>query len=85
MALPVKEYAPIGNLNVYPNPATNSFKITKNVQKVEVFDHTGRLISSFKGDFYPDNEYDASFLKPSIYFLRISSEEGSSSKRLIVE
>ena len=70
---------------VYPNPATNSFRINKNVQKIEIFDHTGRMITSFSGDFYPDQEYDTTFLKPSIYFLRISSEQGSSSKRLIIE
>jgi hypothetical protein len=40
---------------------------------------------TFSGDFYPEKEYDTSFLKPSIYFLRISSEVGTSSKRLIVE
>lgn len=85
VALPVQEYDPLGELNIYPNPATNSFRINKNVQKVEVFDHTGRMITSFSGDFNPDKEYDASFLKPSIYFLRISSELGSSSKRLIIE
>ena len=85
VALPVQEYDPLGELNIYPNPATNSFRINKNVQKVEIFDHTGRMITSFSGDFYPDKEYDTSFLKPSIYFLRISSELGSSSKRLIIE
>lgn len=85
VALPVQEYDPLSELNIYPNPATNSFRINKNVQKVEIFDLTGRMIKSFSGDFYPDQEYDTSFLKPSIYFLRISSELGSSSKRLIIE
>ena len=85
VALPVQEYDPLSGLNVYPNPATNSFRINKNVQKVEIYDHTGRMIVNFSGDFYPEEEYDVSYLKPSIYFLRISSELGSSSKRLIVE
>ncbi len=58
------------------------FRINKNVQKVEVYDLTGRLVSTFSGDFYPDKEYDISYLKPSIYLLRISSELGSSSRRL---
>ncbi|UCE94178.1 MAG: T9SS type A sorting domain-containing protein [Flavobacteriaceae bacterium] len=85
VVLPVMEFDPLADLTIYPNPAKNTFRINKNVQKVEIFDHTGRLVSNFKGDFYPDQEYDASFLEPSIYFLRISSEEGSSFRRLIIE
>ena len=85
VALPVQEYDPLSGLHLYPNPATNTFRINKNVQKIEIFDHTGRMIKSFSGEFYPDTEYDVSFLQPSIYFLRISSELGNSSKRLIVE
>jgi hypothetical protein len=85
VALPVQEYDPLGVLNIYPNPATSSFRINKNVKQVQIYDHTGRLVKSYNGDYYPDKEYDTSFLKPSIYFLRISSELGSSSKRLIVE
>jgi len=85
VALPVQEYNPLSDLNLYPNPATNTFRINKNVQKVEIFDHTGRMITTYSGNFYPDKEYDTSFLKPSIYFLRISSELGNSAKRLIIE
>ena len=85
VTLPVQEYDPLSGLNIYPNPATSTFRINKNVQKVEIYDHTGRLVTNYSGDFYPDQEYDASFLAPSIYLLRISSELGTSSKRLIVE
>lgn len=85
VVLPVQEYDPLNGLNIYPNPTTNSFRINKNVQKVEIYDYTGRLVSRLSGEFYPDKEYDASYLKPSIYFLKISSEVGTSSRRLIVE
>lgn len=85
VVLPVEEFDPLRDLSVYPNPAEGNFRINKNVQKIEIYDLTGRLISSFKGDFYPDQTYDVSYLKPSIYFLRISSELGTSSKTLIVE
>ena len=85
MALPVQEFDPLKDLSVYPNPATSSFRINKNVQNIQIYDHTGRLISSFEGDFYPDMEYDVSGLKASIYFLRISSELGTSSRALVIE
>lgn len=84
--LPVEEVFEVNNsIILYPNPATATFRINKSVQKVEIFDHTGRLMISYKGDFYPDKEYDASYLKPSLYFVRISTEHGSSSRRLIIE
>lgn len=86
VALPVDEFDLLENsLNIYPNPANDTFKINKNVKSVEIYDHTGRLVNSFKGDFYPDKEFDASSLKPSLYFVRIHTELGSSSRRLIIE
>ncbi|MGA9269670.1 MAG: T9SS type A sorting domain-containing protein, partial [Lutimonas sp.] len=84
--LPVEEFElPERDLVVYPNPAADSFRINRNVRSVEVFDYTGRLVSRFEGDFFPDHNYDTSLLKPSMYILRIRTEQGSISQRLIVE
>ncbi len=86
VVLPVEEFElPERDLVVYPNPAANSFRINRNVRSVEVFDYTGRLVSRFEGDFFPDHNYDTSLLKPSMYILRIRTEQGSISQRLIVE
>ena len=86
VVLPVEEFElPERDLVVYPNPAADSFRINRNVRSVEVFDYTGRLVSRFDGDFFPDHNYDTSLLKPSMYILRIRTEQGSISQRLIVE
>ena len=86
VVLPVDEFElPEKDLIVYPNPAANSFRINRNVRSIEVFDYTGRLVSRFDGEFYPDHNYDTSSLKPSMYILRIRTEQGSVSQRLIVE
>ena len=86
VALPVEDFDLLEQgLSVYPNPASNSFKINQRVNQIEIYDHTGRLVSSFKGDFYPEQEYNVASLKPSMYFIRISTDLGSSSRRLIVE
>lgn len=86
VALPVDEFDLLEkSLSIYPNPASETFKINKNVQKVEVYDYTGRLVGSFDGDFYPDKEYDASNLKPSLYIVRINTSQGSTTRRLIIE
>ena len=86
VVLPVDEFELMNaDLLIYPNPVTERFRINKPVQKLEIYDYTGRLVSRLEGDFFPDQEYDASWLKPSIYILRISTELGSTSRRLIVE
>ena len=86
VVLPVDEFElPERDLLVYPNPAANSFRINRNVRSVEVFDYTGRLLSRFDGELYPDYDYDTSSLKPSMYILRIRTDKGSVSQRLIVE
>jgi 1,4-alpha-glucan branching enzyme len=86
VVLPVDEFElPERDLVVYPNPAANSFRINRNVRSVEVYDYTGRLLSRYDGEFYPDYDYDTSSLKPSMYILRIHTDKGSVSQRLIVE
>ncbi|MGA9270818.1 MAG: alpha-amylase family glycosyl hydrolase [Lutimonas sp.] len=86
VVLPVEEFElPERDLVVYPNPAADSFRINRNVRSVEVFDYTGRLVSRFEGEFFPDHNYDTSLLKPSMNSLRIRKEQGSISQRLIVE
>ncbi len=73
------------SFQLYPNPAKGNFKINKNATKVEIFDFTGRRIKSFIGDFSPEKEYNISTLKPSIYIVRINSDLGSTTKRLVIE
>ena len=86
VALPVEDFVlNDADIHVYPNPAGNSFRINRNVQKVEIYDYTGRMVTRYEGDFFPDKEYDTSSLEPSMYFVRIHTDLGSSSKRLIVE
>ena len=48
VVLPVEEFDPLKDLTVYPNPAESNFRINKNVQKIEIYDLTGRLISVLK-------------------------------------
>ena len=86
VVLPVEEFDLVNEgLLIYPNPATQRFRINRQVRQLEIYDYTGRLVSRFEGDFFPDQEYDASQLEPSMYILRIRTELGSTSRRLIVE
>ncbi len=86
VVLPVEDFE-FGDqeLLIYPNPAKDSFRINRNVRQIEIYDYTGRLMSRSRGEFFPDQDYDVSRLEPSMYVLRISTDAGSVSRRLIVE
>ncbi len=84
--LPVDEFSSIGpEIILYPNPAYGYFKLNKSVEKVEVFDVLGRTIKTFLKSRYIDKEYDISALKPAIYIVKISSEFGCHSQRLVLD
>jgi len=84
--LPVDEVAIIENdLVLYPNPTNNSFKINKAINQIEIYDVIGRKIKSFNGDFKSQHSFDVSTLKPSIYLIKIKSNLGTSTKRIVIE
>ena len=61
------------NINVYPNPVSNKLYIQKDVSVVSasLYDINGKKIESWDGQ---KNEYDLSFLKNGIYFIKIITE-----------
>ena len=61
------------NINVYPNPVSNKLYIQKDVSVVaaSLYDINGKKIKSLDGQ---KNEYDLSFLKNGIYFIKIMTE-----------
>ena len=76
---------PSDEVILYPNPAKDSFKIKRSAKKVEIYDFTGRMIKSFTGDFNPERSYDISTLIPSVYVVKISSEKGVYTQRLVLD
>ena len=70
-------------VSVYPNPVENEFKINATANKVDIFDLSGRLIKSFKGNFSENSSYDIKDLKPSIYLIRIKADHGILTKKII--
>jgi glycosidase len=72
------------NFGLYPNPATNSFKINADVAKVAIYSITGQLVKSFNGDFDSNYSYDVNDLNNGIYLVRImDNDNNEKSLRLI--
>ena len=85
VVLAVKDIENDDDFTLYPNPAIGEFKINKQVKQIEIYDLIGRKVKSFVGNFNGQHSFDVSTLKPSIYLVKINSDFGTSSKRLIIE
>ena len=70
-------------VSIYPNPVTDEFKINHQTNIVNIYDISGRLVKSFKGDFEQNKRFNISGLKPALYFLKLKSEQGVATKKLI--
>jgi heat shock protein HslJ len=74
----------LADLRIYPNPAQNKIIIqsaTNNFDSVSISDINGRIVSSSKN--LASNEIDVSNLKTGMYFITITSSEGSITKKFI--
>lgn len=61
---------------LYPNPASTSFQINKPVETVSIFDITGKLIKTFKGNFTKAHGFDISNLPKNIYLVELINLSG---------
>ncbi|WP_430411280.1 alpha-amylase family glycosyl hydrolase [Kordia sp.] len=72
-------------ISLYPNPASDSFKLNKNVEEVLIYDITGKQIKSFEGGFTAGKTFDVSELSRALYMVKIISNEGTATKRLLIQ
>ncbi len=68
-----------------PRPASDSFKLNKNVEEVLIYDITGKQIKAFKGEFTAGKTFDVSKLSRALYMVKIISNEGTATKRLLID
>ena len=70
------------DVQVYPNPVTNDFKISnaKNIQKVSVTDASGKIVKEFANT---SEAYDVSSLQPGTYMISVQTEKGTETKKII--
>ena len=64
------------SFKIYPNPVNNSFNINKNANELRIYDLTGKLVKTFKGEFTQNKSFDISELNDSIYLVKIKNNEG---------
>jgi hypothetical protein len=82
--LPVEEVTPLGELSIYPNPATTELTIAWSnpvVSDIRLFDLTGRLLKTVPGTL-SNTSLDVSDLTPGLYILKVG-ETGF--RKIVVE
>jgi hypothetical protein len=81
---PVNEVA---TFSVFPNPSTNNFTITSSnsltINGVEMYDINGRTVKSMKLDNLTSANVNISDLAPGVYMVKISSENGSTTQKVV--
>jgi len=73
-------------INIYPNPASGLIFInsTSKIENVEIFDYTGKLLSSQ----IPNSktyQINVSQFKTGLYIVKIETSKGILSKRVFIE
>ena len=73
----------IKGISFYPNPVKNSLTITSNflIDKVEIYDAHGRSI--FLKNWNSVKEINFKSFNPGIYFLKVYSNKGTLTKKII--
>lgn len=64
------------SLKLFPNPTNNKFSVNKNIDILNVYTITGKLVKSFTGDFKKGYAFDISNLKQSLYLVKAINELG---------
>ncbi len=71
------------SLKLFPNPSSNAFFINTEVQNVQIFDVSGKLVKKFVGNFTKNHAFDIQQLNNGIYFVNIKNTAVTFTKRFI--
>lgn len=62
---------------LYPNPTTSDFYLNSNVNSVEIFDTTGKLIKAYYGGFNTNHSFSTTGLNQGLYLIKATNNSGS--------
>jgi len=71
--LSIDEEALLG-FSIYPNPTTTSFSVNTYVSDIEVYDLSGKLVKSFRGEFNRTDTFDISSLNTGMYIVKVEND-----------
>ncbi len=87
-ALSVNDAVLIGDIKVFPNPATSFFVLASpyyTIQNVALYDLQGKQVKTFEGDEVGTPRFDVSDLPAGVYFIGMDIEGTRVVKKLVVK
>ena len=63
----------LNEVQLYPNPSSTFFQISTDVKELEIYDISGKLIKSFRGDFDTNYTFDVSNLSTGMYIVKFTN------------
>jgi len=73
------------DLALYPNPTQHSFTLNKAISSIEIYDVSGKLIKTFKGDFEKGRDFDISNITRGLYIVKTKNKLGATSTTKLVK
>ncbi len=87
MFLSSESYSFLSRVNVYPNPSNNktiNIQSENNIDSIELVNINGQLMQSIKNPVFQNNTYTLTNLPQGFYLLKLTSENQSITKKVIV-
>ncbi|TDY13913.1 alpha-amylase family glycosyl hydrolase [Meridianimaribacter flavus] len=82
--LSIEDFSSLSTLKMFPNPTSNSFKTNKTLDKVLIYNTTGKLIYTFDGGFEKNHEFNVSNLSQGLYMVKLESNSNTTTRKLII-
>ena len=68
---------------IYPNPAYDYIKINQHSKQITIYDLSGKLVQTHKGEFCSGYRFDIASLESGVYFVSIKTEKGKTTRKLL--
>ena len=85
--LGVNDISDEATFSVYPNPATNFITVSSNINlainSIEMFDINGRMVKRISYKDISNPEVNISDIAAGVYMMKISSNNGVATKKII--
>ncbi|MEN3324405.1 alpha-amylase family glycosyl hydrolase [Mariniflexile soesokkakense] len=74
--LSTKKVGTSEGIKMYPNPTNTSFSLNKNSSSIVIYNHTGKQVKQFEGQFLKGTLFNVSNLSQGIYLIKVTNDSG---------
>lgn len=80
------EEAELSTISVYPNPSSDVINISSEIalDRIDIITINGQVVQQIKNPVFENNNYTISNLPKGFYFLKLSSESNSVTKKVLI-